>query len=339
MTQDDEARALARWSIRMIGCIAVIGGAVIWYARDARAEPVVCQPWSQVKARFEQKYHEVPVSNRLANGKWIIQVLASPNGETFTVFMIDRMGIACAMASGTGWEPGTGASRLRHGRIGQGRCRVTTQVKPLDVQRTVHPMVALAAKRDDVVVVEAHGGGACPRLDMMGVNAARPGLCSTAVDAAIIVSGVDGALHGLPFGRRVKPLPLWRAAVAIVGIGRACAPAHSVSCPTKVRLLNRRFTAEHSLRLGRVRLSRERVHRSRLAHVVVATGQVETARPRGDAEVLELFVDPLRIAPDKRANLVGRKAVGFISLPQPSSVQMQRFHMRIVADSVVGAEQ
>lgn len=101
----------------MAGCsllIIAVFVALLWvlWPGAARAQtpttgPVLCAPWSKVKKQFEDKWHEIPVSNGLANGKWILQVIASPDGSTFTVFMIDRLGIACAMASGTGWEPGS----------------------------------------------------------------------------------------------------------------------------------------------------------------------------------------------------------------------------------------
>lgn len=103
---------------RQVGCM--IGAAIcgisamlmaalllwlIFGPTEANAQSL-CQPWSQIKKSFKERFNEEPVSTGISSGKWIVQVIASPNGETFTIFMIDRLGIACAMISGQHWEPG-----------------------------------------------------------------------------------------------------------------------------------------------------------------------------------------------------------------------------------------
>lgn len=106
--QDEPRKSRGVFVTAIIGS-AVMLGALAWLATEANAQTSVsCAPWSQVKARFADRFHEVPVSGGVAGGgNFILQVIASPDGATFTVFMIDRLGIACAMASGTGWEPGS----------------------------------------------------------------------------------------------------------------------------------------------------------------------------------------------------------------------------------------
>lgn len=87
---------------------ALIASLILWLlfgSTEAKAQSL-CQPWSQVKKSFKERFNEEPVSTGISGGKWIVQVIASPNGETFTIFMIDRLGIACAMISGQDWEPG-----------------------------------------------------------------------------------------------------------------------------------------------------------------------------------------------------------------------------------------
>lgn len=98
------------WLWASIISLAMWGGLiwllwVIFGPTEAKAQSL-CKPWPQVKKHFKDKFNEEPVSTGISGGKWIVQVIASPNGETFTIFMIDRLGIACAMISGQHWDPG-----------------------------------------------------------------------------------------------------------------------------------------------------------------------------------------------------------------------------------------
>lgn len=60
------------------------------------------------------------------------------------------------------------------------------QVKSLDVHGAVHPMVAVAAKRDDVVGVKTQGLRSGPWSDVVRVNTARAAFFSAAIDAPIV---------------------------------------------------------------------------------------------------------------------------------------------------------
>lgn len=85
---------------------ALIASAFVTPA-SAQATQQKCGPWKETRERFEKQFHEVVTSVGLVNKDNILIVIASPNGASFTIFMLDRNGIACAMAAGTGWEPGT----------------------------------------------------------------------------------------------------------------------------------------------------------------------------------------------------------------------------------------
>lgn len=72
----------------------------------AQPAGVVCAAWADIKRQAADRYGEHEVSSGQINPVSIIVVLASPDGETFTVAVIGRNGKACVIASGRGWEPG-----------------------------------------------------------------------------------------------------------------------------------------------------------------------------------------------------------------------------------------
>lgn len=65
-----------------------------------------CYPWPMVLKLFAEKYGEVPTSVGLVKDDITFRVLASPDGGTWTAFMVNRQGVACPITSGTQWHPG-----------------------------------------------------------------------------------------------------------------------------------------------------------------------------------------------------------------------------------------
>ena len=70
----------------------------------ARAEQ--CTSWTALKQVLAELWGEVPIGGGLVSRDVIVQVLASPDGASFTVVEINKAGIACSIAAGFGWEPG-----------------------------------------------------------------------------------------------------------------------------------------------------------------------------------------------------------------------------------------
>ncbi len=87
--------------------IAAFAVVIFITAGAARSEEQLrCGPWPRVVANASRLFGEVPIGGGLLSEKAIIQVLASPNGETFSIFAVDANGYACMVAAGFGWDPG-----------------------------------------------------------------------------------------------------------------------------------------------------------------------------------------------------------------------------------------
>ncbi len=89
----------------LLGTIVIIGAGVVGaYPHDA-----VCARWTDIRDKYAAKHHEVPVSSGVVTDKLALQVLASPDGATFTVVLVGADGMGCIIAVGKGWEPGQNA--------------------------------------------------------------------------------------------------------------------------------------------------------------------------------------------------------------------------------------
>lgn len=83
-----------------------LAGMVLIGTAHAHAVPIHCSPWPDLKALLLTKYHEAPVSGGIVNPNAVLQVLASPGGESWTAVVIGINGMACIISAGKGWEPG-----------------------------------------------------------------------------------------------------------------------------------------------------------------------------------------------------------------------------------------
>lgn len=71
----------------------------------AEEEQGRCAPFDQVEAMLGQTYHETRVQQSLGDeGKYMLVIFASPNGETWTAAMVRSDGMACLAAAGTDWQ-------------------------------------------------------------------------------------------------------------------------------------------------------------------------------------------------------------------------------------------
>ena len=75
-----------------------------------------CAPYEIVAAALNERYHEAPVARMLSDRGFVIEVLASADGASFTVLGIQPTGGACVLATGSAPVdpaatpvPGTGA--------------------------------------------------------------------------------------------------------------------------------------------------------------------------------------------------------------------------------------
>lgn len=77
-----------------------------------------CAPYEIVAAALNERYREAPVARMLSDRGFVIEVLASADGTSFTVLGIQPGGGACVLAAGSAFAlvspaatpaPGTGA--------------------------------------------------------------------------------------------------------------------------------------------------------------------------------------------------------------------------------------
>ena len=72
-------------------------------SRPAQAQQQVCELRSTVVARLAANYGEVPVARAITGGA-VLEVLAAPNGATWTIIISYPTGLACVAAIGEGWQ-------------------------------------------------------------------------------------------------------------------------------------------------------------------------------------------------------------------------------------------
>lgn len=91
----------------LVNAVVVLVLAAVLFActGNARAQGL-CAPWSVLQKRFAERFAEVPIGGGLVNANTMATVLASPDGASWTIVIVDARGLACAIASGKGWEPG-----------------------------------------------------------------------------------------------------------------------------------------------------------------------------------------------------------------------------------------
>ena len=109
--------------LRLVGRAFKNGGGLLWLtiavlavmvaAAPAQGQQIDCHDRAEALDFLRQNYAEVPVALGLANNGGVIEVLASPDGKSWTILITSPDGMICPLASGVGWEtvktlPGTG---------------------------------------------------------------------------------------------------------------------------------------------------------------------------------------------------------------------------------------
>ncbi len=210
------------------------------------------------------------------------------------------------------------------------------QIHARGVRCAVHPVVTIATQRNDVALIKPKVRVAGPSANVMRVQAPRAFFTRAAADAPVTVACIDSTLNALPFRRSIKTLSFGRTPVSVIGGRGSGAARHAVRVPSKVRFFDGSLSAQHRLRFWRMALPGKRVRNTRPSHVVVSPRQVQPARSGQYAEVSQLFMNPLGIPANDRADLVGGKPLNFVLLPKPCWVEMRRFfiHSRTITDSI-----
>lgn len=187
----------------------------------------------------------------------------------------------------------------------------------------VNPFVAWAAHRHEVVRVEPPVGSRFPRVDMVKVQCASTGGLDPASAAPIAITSKHVAPYRLPCRRRIDALPFRADPATPVRIVSTCDAEHAVGLAAEPRPWLRCGRRDAGPRRRRVCSTAHRVHVPRLRPSVVVAVEVVPAWTGWDAEVTQLVVNALRIAPDKRSDLVSRETFVNVLPSEPLGVQVQ----------------
>jgi hypothetical protein len=95
----------------MILVVGLAGAAVLAGAALAQA-PAACGPRAAVLRALVDNYGEAPVAMGLTADGRLVEILATPDGATWTALLSEAGGEACVVAVGRHWQP---AAPRRHG--------------------------------------------------------------------------------------------------------------------------------------------------------------------------------------------------------------------------------
>ncbi len=73
-------------------------------AHPAQAPQTRCYPRTDVLEGLARKYGEVQIAGGIASNGWLIEVLAAPDGSTFTIIATSPRGVSCQVSSGEDWR-------------------------------------------------------------------------------------------------------------------------------------------------------------------------------------------------------------------------------------------
>ena len=79
-------------------------------AAQAQAQGVACLPREALVERLESRYKESPAGGGLQNSKQLLEVWASAETGSFTVFITRPNGVSCIVATGQNWTGATTAA-------------------------------------------------------------------------------------------------------------------------------------------------------------------------------------------------------------------------------------
>lgn len=74
-------------------------------APRAQGEAVSCATRANVLAYLGRRYAEAPAATGLADNGATLEVLTTPEGETWTIILTMPDGTSCLIAAGEAWQP------------------------------------------------------------------------------------------------------------------------------------------------------------------------------------------------------------------------------------------
>ena len=80
------------------------GIALLALAVTPASAQMVCKSRADILSRLAEAFQEAPVSRGLAANGTVLEVLASPDGATWTVLLTHPNGVSCMTANGEGWQ-------------------------------------------------------------------------------------------------------------------------------------------------------------------------------------------------------------------------------------------
>lgn len=87
--------------ITVIAACALLEGVL----SSAGAQEMLCKERSVVLAQLSAGYQEVPQAVGLAANGELIELIAHPDGKTWTLLMSRTDGLSCIIATGESWQP------------------------------------------------------------------------------------------------------------------------------------------------------------------------------------------------------------------------------------------
>ena len=95
---------------RLCSTAMIFGAAALAPPLAAQAQGVACLPRDALVERLESRYKESPAGGGLQNSKQLLEVWASDETGSFTVFITRPDGVSCIVATGRHWTGATTAA-------------------------------------------------------------------------------------------------------------------------------------------------------------------------------------------------------------------------------------
>ncbi|MGX0875412.1 hypothetical protein ACSSV4_000084 [Roseovarius sp. MBR-154] len=95
---------------RLCSTAMIFGAAALAPPHPVQAQAISCLPRAELVERLEGRYREHPAGGGLQSPQQLLEVWASDESGSFTVFVTRPNGVSCILATGQNW---TGAARFR----------------------------------------------------------------------------------------------------------------------------------------------------------------------------------------------------------------------------------
>lgn len=87
--------------------LAIVAMAFIWWVvlgGTASSHVGPCGPWKELREKLGSIYRESPVAGGIVSPQFVVMILASQDGTTFSIVTISSEGCACMVLTGTDWQ-------------------------------------------------------------------------------------------------------------------------------------------------------------------------------------------------------------------------------------------